>query len=37
MALWVAYKDIKSIGEAKREANSIAEQILSQDEIQIGR
>ena len=37
MALWVAYKDIKSIGEAKREANAIAEQILSQDEIRIGR
>lgn len=37
MAFWVAYKDIKSIGEAKREANTISEQILSQDEIQIGR
>lgn len=37
MALWVAYKDIKSIGEAKREANATAEQILNQDEVQIGR
>lgn len=37
MELWVAYRDIKSIGETKREANVIAEQILSQDEIRIGR
>lgn len=37
MALWVAYKDIKSIGESKREANAITEQIISQDEIRTGR